>query len=74
MSFQVGGEVTSDQVDNYRPDNLKSITIDISTVASSSVSGNNFMGASGGGALDWLSLLVLFPAAARRLQRRRRPA
>ena len=74
MSFQIGGEVKSDQVDNYRPDNLKSIPIDITTVASSSVSGNNFMGASGGGALDWLSLLVLFPAAARRLQGRRRPA
>ena len=74
MSFQVGGEVTSDQVDNYRPDNLKSITIDITTVAGSSVSGNNFMGASGGGAMDWLSLLVLFPVAARRLQGRRRPA
>jgi uncharacterized repeat protein (TIGR01451 family) len=73
MSFQVGGEVTSDQVDNYRPDNLKSITIDISTVAGSSVSGNNFSGASGGGALDWLSLLVLFPSAARQLHRRNRP-
>jgi len=74
MSFQIGGEVKSDQVDNYRPDNLKSIPIDITTVASSSVSGNNFMGASGGGALDWLSLLVLLPAAARRLQIRRRSA
>jgi len=74
MSFQIGGEVKSDQVDNYRPDNLKSIPIDITTVASSSVAGNNFMGASGGGTMDWLSLLVLFPAAARRLHRRRRPA
>ena len=74
MSFDISGEVTSDQVDNYRPDNLKSVTVDIPTVTGSSVSGNNFMGASGGGALDWLSLLVLFPAAARRVHRRRRPA
>ncbi len=72
LNFQIGGEAKSDQVDNYRPDNLKSVTIEIPTVAGSSVSGNNFAGASGGGATDWLSLLVLFPAAARRLQRRKR--
>jgi len=72
-SFQAGGEVKSTEVDNYRPDNLKSITIDIPTVAGSSVSGNNFAGSSGGGAMDWLSLVLLFPVVARRVQRRTRP-
>ena len=72
-SFNISGEVKSDEVDNYRPDNLKSVKIDIPTVAGSSVSGNNFAGSSGGGTMDWLSLLVLFPVVSRRLQRRNRP-
>jgi CSLREA domain-containing protein len=72
MSFDIGGEVKSDQVDNYRPDNLKTITIDIPTVAGNSVSGNNFAGSTGGGAMDWLSLAALFPTSARRLRHRKR--
>ena len=68
--FTVGGEVTSAEADNYRPDNIKTVTIDIPTVAGSSVSGNNFAGSSGGGAVDWLSLAVLFPIVTGRLRRR----
>ena len=71
--FDLSGEVKSDEVDNYRPDNLKTITIDIPTVAGSSVSGNNFAGSSGGGALDWLSLTILLPTLARRLRLRKKP-
>ena len=71
-SFNISGEVKSDEVDNYRPDNLKSVKIDIPTVAGSSISGNNFAGSSGGGTMDWLSLLVLFPAILQRRQRRRK--
>lgn len=72
MNFDISGEVTSDQVDNYRPDNLKTVTIDIPTVAGSSVSGNNFAGSSGGGTMDWLSLMLLSPTLARRLRHRKR--
>jgi hypothetical protein len=74
MKFQIGGHVDSDESDNYHPDNSKSITIDIPTVANSSVSGNNFAGASGGGGtIGWWSLALLVPIITRRVQRRRRP-
>ncbi len=72
MKFQIGGQVDSDESDNYHPDNSKSITIDIPTVANSSVSGNNFAGASGGGGtIGWWSLALLLPLVARRGQRRK---
>jgi hypothetical protein len=69
-SFSLDGEVKSDGSDNYRPDNLKSVTIEIPTVAGSNLSGNNFAGSSGGGIVDWLSLTVLAVPALRRHSRR----
>jgi CSLREA domain-containing protein len=65
-TFHVGADVLSKEADNYNPDNSASTAIEIPTVAGSSVSGNNFAGASGGGAMDWLSLLLLLPALVRR--------
>ena len=71
--FNVSGYVQSnDQAENYNPDNSKSVTVDIPTVAGSSVSGNNFAGATGGGAMDWLSLLVLLSILGRRHLHRNR--
>lgn len=68
-SFVLDAEVTSDQADNFRPDNTKSITVTIPTVDSSTSGGNNFSGSGGGGIMDWLSLMVLLTPAARRIPR-----
>jgi Domain of unknown function DUF11 len=65
-SFSLGGEVKSDEADNFRPDNLKSVTVTIPTLSGSGAGGNNFGGTSGGGSIDWLSLVALLPAARRR--------
>ena len=69
-SFILDGEVKSDGSDNFRPDNLKSVTVTIPTVAGSNLSGNNFAGTGGGGVLDWLTLIALAVPATRRLRRR----
>jgi len=70
-SYTLDGEVKADQADNFRPDNLKSITVSIPTVSGSSVGGNNFAGSGGGGGgIGWLSLMALLVPAARRVRRR----
>lgn len=69
-SYTLDGEVKSDQADNYRPDNLKSITVTIPTVSGSSVGGNNFGGSGGGGAIGWLTLTTLLAPTLRRTRRR----
>lgn len=69
-AFTLDGVVESDGKDNYHPDNLKSATINIPTVAGSNLSGNNFAGSGGGGSVDWLWLALLAVPAVRRLPRR----
>jgi hypothetical protein len=70
-AFTVDGDAESDAADNFRPDNLKSVTITIPTVSGSSTNGNNFGGTSGGGTVDALSLAVLLIPALRRVRPRR---
>ncbi len=70
-SYTLDGEVKADQADNFRPDNLKSITVSIPTVSGGSLGGNNFAGSGGGGGIiDWMSLMALLVPAARRVRRR----
>ena len=68
-SFQVSAEVHSAQTDNFRPDNTRSVTIDIPTVQGSSSGSNNGNFSGGGGTIDWLSLMVLMVPIARRMRR-----